>query len=199
MEGWFLGPSVPLWLPSVVQLNQTVGAMPLLEGNTVDLVTDFPDQLAALVAAVDGASRYVHVEFYILSYDVSTAPFFVALGRAVARGGSVRVLLDHLGSRPYAGYRITRRELTRMGAEWHLMLPVQPWRGRYQRPDLPNHRKLLVVDGVAGFVGSKLDRPELLQAGDPSPPPGLEVKPAWPGGNVEHRLLPRPERRHDVH
>lgn len=114
MEGWFLGPSVPLWLPSVVQLNQ----------------------------------------FYILSYDVSTAPFFVALGRAVARGGSVRVLLDHLGSRPYAGYRITRRELTRMGAEWHLMLPVQPWRGRYQRPDLPNHRKLLVVDGVAGFVGS---------------------------------------------
>jgi cardiolipin synthase len=34
------------------------------------------------------------------------------------------------------------------------MLPVQPLRGRYQRPDLRNHRKLVVVDGVVGFVGS---------------------------------------------
>jgi cardiolipin synthase len=42
-----------------------------------------------------------------------------------------------------------------MGAEWHLMLPVQPWRGRYQRPDLRNHRKVLVVDGRVGFMGSQ--------------------------------------------
>jgi cardiolipin synthase len=37
---------------------------------------------------------------------------------------------------------------------WHLMLPVQPLKGRWQRPDLRNHRKLMVVDGVVGFVGS---------------------------------------------
>jgi cardiolipin synthase len=34
------------------------------------------------------------------------------------------------------------------------MLPVQPLRGRYQRPDLRNHRKLMTVDGRVGFVGS---------------------------------------------
>ena len=34
------------------------------------------------------------------------------------------------------------------------MLPVQPLKGRYQRPDLRNHRKLMVVDGDVGFVGS---------------------------------------------
>lgn len=142
-----LGPSIPRWLPSVVKLNQNVGAMPLLEGNTVRLITDYSDQLAALVAAVEGARRQVHVEFYLLSYDDSTAPLFAALREAVERGVTVRVLLDHLGSLPYPGYRRTRRELTEMGAQWHLMLPVQPWRGRYQRPDLRNHRKLLVVDG----------------------------------------------------
>jgi cardiolipin synthase len=42
-----------------------------------------------------------------------------------------------------------------MGARWQLMLPVQPLRGRYQRPDLRNHRKLLVVDGRIGFTGSQ--------------------------------------------
>lgn len=144
----------PPWLPSVARLNQTIGAMPLVDGNSARLLTTFPDQLAALVAAVEGARRYVHVEFYILSHDDSTAPFFAALEDAVRRGVTVRVLLDHLGSRSYPGYRRTRRELDRIGAEWHLMLPVLPLRGRYQRPDLRNHRKLLVADGELGYVGS---------------------------------------------
>lgn len=34
------------------------------------------------------------------------------------------------------------------------MLPVQPFRGRYQRPDLRNHRKLLVADGELAYLGS---------------------------------------------
>ena len=32
---------------------------------------------------------------------------------------------------------------------------MQPFRGRYQRLDLRNHRKLLVVDGRVAFVGSQ--------------------------------------------
>ena len=31
--------------------------------------------------------------------------------------------------------------------QWHRMLPVELRRGRYRRPDLRNHRKLVVVDG----------------------------------------------------
>jgi cardiolipin synthase len=42
-----------------------------------------------------------------------------------------------------------------MGAQWHLMLPVQPFKGKYQRPDLRNHRKLLVVDGNVAYMGSQ--------------------------------------------
>ena len=147
-------PGMPVWLPSVARLNRAVGGMPLLEDNDAHLLTTFEEQLDALVAAVRGARRYLHVEFYILSLDATTAPFFEALDEAVQRGVTVRVLMDHLGSRKYPGYRRTRRELDRMGADWRLMLPVQPFRGRYQRPDLRNHRKLLVADGEVGFVGS---------------------------------------------
>jgi len=35
------------------------------------------------------------------------------------------------------------------------MLPVQPFKGKYQRPDLRNHRKILVVDGEVAFMGSQ--------------------------------------------
>ncbi|MEX5237650.1 cardiolipin synthase [Kocuria arenosa] len=144
----------PAWLPPLARLNQALGAMPLLEGNSATLLTGFDHQMAKLVEAVSNARHYVHVEFYILSYDQRTAPFFTALAEAIRRGVTVRVLLDHLGSRSYPGYNRARTELDRMGASWRLMLPIQPLHGRYQRPDLRNHRKLLVVDGEVGFVGS---------------------------------------------
>src|SRR5690606_36019810 len=72
-----------------------------------------------------------------------------------ARGIPVRVLLDYWANRWKPRYRETIARLQAMGAEWHLMLPVQPLRGRIQRPDLRNHRKLLVVDGRVGFLGSQ--------------------------------------------
>jgi cardiolipin synthase len=147
-------PGVTGWLLEVARLNRAVGAMPLIEGNSGRLFTDFDTQLDRLVQAADRARLFVHVEFFILSYDDQTARFFAALGRAVDRGVTVRVLVDHLGSRGYPGYRRACDELDQMGASWHLMLPVQPLKGRYQRPDLRNHRKLVVVDGDVGFVGS---------------------------------------------
>jgi cardiolipin synthase len=148
------GEDAPPWFPSVSSLVEAVGSMPLLQANEARMVMGFGDQLRALVEAVDGAERYLHVEFYITIRDATTEPFFAALGRAVERGVTVRLLLDHMGTRPYPGYRRTLRALTELGVLWHLMLPVQPLKGRWQRPDLRNHRKLMVVDGEVGFVGS---------------------------------------------
>lgn len=154
LDGVSRARGTPPWLPSVARLNQEIGAMRLLEGNDARLLTTFDDQLAALIAAADRACRYLHVEYYALCYNASTAPFFGALGDAVDRGVVVKVLLDHLGSRRYPSYRRTLRELDRLGIAWHLMLPVQPHRGRYQRPDLRNHRKLMVADGEVAYIGS---------------------------------------------
>ena len=35
------------------------------------------------------------------------------------------------------------------------MLPIQPLKGEWRRPDLRNHRKILVVDGLVAFTGSQ--------------------------------------------
>jgi cardiolipin synthase len=148
------GEDVPAWFGSVSALVEAFGSMPLLQDNEARMVMGFADQLRTLAAAVDTAERYVHVEFYITIRDATTEPFFAALRRAVERGVTVRLLLDHMGTRPYPGYHKTLTALTEMGVLWHLMLPVQPLKGRWQRPDLRNHRKLMVVDGDVGFVGS---------------------------------------------
>ncbi len=142
------------WMAAVATLNRNLGALPMVAGNAVTLLEDYDDTILQMAAAVDAAERHVLCQFYIMSIDATTEPFFAALERAVQRGVSVHVLLDHIGSRPYPGYRKTKQRLDEMGAEWRLMLPVLPLRGQYQRPDLRNHRKLLVIDGEVGFIGS---------------------------------------------
>ena len=147
--------SWPQWLGPIVELNRTLGAMPMVGGNSSTLYQEDADSLSAMIEEIDRATKTIHVEFYILALDPTTKPFFDALARAVQRGVVVRVLLDHLGTFQYKGFRPAKRALRRMGARWHLMLPFQPWRGRIQRPDLRNHRKLMVVDGRIAFTGSQ--------------------------------------------
>ena len=145
----------PSWLESITRLNRALGSMPLVGGNSATLYADDAEALTAMIEAVRAARSTVHAEFYILSLDATSEPFFAALEEAHARGVTVRVLLDHLGSRRYPGYRGAIRRLTAAGVQWYLMLPFQPLRGKLQRPDLRNHRKILVVDGQVGFTGSQ--------------------------------------------
>lgn len=150
-----LRPGAPGWFTSLVRLNTNLGAMPLSGDNEAHLIADYQESLDAMADAIRGARRYVHVEFYILQADASTDNFFRALEEVSERGVTVRVLLDHWANRGKPFYRRTLKRLDAMGAQWHLMLPVQPLRGKYQRPDLRNHRKLLVIDGDIAFMGSQ--------------------------------------------
>ncbi|MFC4222565.1 cardiolipin synthase [Lysinibacter cavernae] len=145
----------PPWLASIATLGRNLGALPLTGGNGATLFTEYKETINSMADAVRSAERYVHVQFYILAYDPTTEVFFEAMKDAVDRGIPVRVLLDHVASLRSPGYKRTRQKLEDIGVEYALMLPVRPFRGEYQRPDLRNHRKILVVDGTVGFMGSQ--------------------------------------------
>jgi cardiolipin synthase len=145
----------PPWFGTVVRLNRTLGSMPLIPGNTARLLPDYADSIAAMTAAVDAAERYVHVEFYILARDESTYLFFDALKRAHDRGVRVRVLYDHWATIRNPQGRVTRRWLRDSGIRFEEMLPFHPTKGMWRRPDLRNHRKIVVVDGHVAFTGSQ--------------------------------------------
>ncbi len=150
-----LRPNAPDWFRATVRLNRNLGAMPISGDNGATLISGYQDSIDAMASTIREATEYVHVEFYILQADATTESFFAAMEEAASRGVKVRVLLDHWANRGKPFYKRTLKRLTDMGADWHLMLPVQPFRGAYTRPDLRNHRKLLVVDGRVAFTGSQ--------------------------------------------
>jgi cardiolipin synthase len=145
----------PPWFESITELNRKLGAMPLVGGNSAELYPESEDAILEMARAIDGSRRFVHVEFYIATLDDTTRPFFDALARAQARGVRVRFLMDHWASRGYPAFKDTLAFLDDASIEWHLMLPLQPLQGKFQRPDLRNHRKIMVIDGSIAFTGSQ--------------------------------------------
>lgn len=145
----------PDWFASVVKLNQNLGALPIVGGNRLTMLPDDIESINAMVEEIDKAEHYVHVEFYLLVLDPTTKPFFEALQRATARGITVRVLSDYIACLMYPDRNKTIDYLRSIGAEWHAALPIRPWKGQWRRPDLRNHRKILVIDDAVGFTGSQ--------------------------------------------
>lgn len=137
------------------KLARELTAIPHLPGNRIQIHTDYNATLNAMAAELDTAQEYAHVLFYAMGYDESTREFFDAVDRAHARGVKVRLLYDQIGTCRYPGYRKMKRRLDDSGIEWHRLYSIWPWEGGWQRPDLRNHRKLLVVDGRVAWLGSQ--------------------------------------------
>lgn len=150
-EGHTLTPE----LRSLVSLNRRLTAMPATTGTVVAVHSDYVGSITRMAEAVDKARNYVNVQIYITAWDDTTDVFFRALERAVKRGVTVRYMFDHVGSWKYPGYLKLGSRLDEIGVRWLITLPLQPWRWRFRRPDLRNHRKLLVIDGHTGFMGSQ--------------------------------------------
>jgi cardiolipin synthase len=146
---------LPEPLRGFVTLNRNLGVLPLTFGNSVELISDYHAGVEAMRREVEQAEDYVHVQFYISAWDDVTTPFFEELVRATERGVDVRLLFDHLGSRGIPGYKEFVARLRGTAIQWAPMLPIRPLKGDLRRPDLRNHRKILVVDDRVAFSGSQ--------------------------------------------
>lgn len=145
----------PAWFASIVQQNRTLGALPASGGNRAELIGDYQASIDRMAAEIDTARSWVNIEFFIVAWDDTTREFFAAMERAVQRGVKVRLMMDYIASAKVPIHKQTIAELDRIGVEWKYLLPVKPFKGQFQRPDLRNHRKLVVVDGHVGYTGSQ--------------------------------------------
>ncbi|MFW0121479.1 cardiolipin synthase [Rothia sp. CCM 9419] len=147
-------------------LNYKLGALPLVGGNTFTLIKDNHQAIRQMTEEINRAERYVHFEFYIAAYDNTTKPLWDALLAAHQRGVLVKIMIDHWGSRKYPNWKKLCKLLDDSGINWQLMLPLKPFQGKWQRPDLRNHRKIVIVDGRIAFSGSQnaIDRSYNLSA-----------------------------------
>lgn len=136
------------------KLAESLTSLAPTKGNTVKVMHGYDNLIQEITRKINTAKKYVYIEFFIIAMDDTTEPFFQALENAIERGVVVRVLFDTLGSRKYPNYKAMQKRLTSMGAKWHKMLPITLRWGYYNRPDLRNHRKIVVIDNTDAYIGS---------------------------------------------
>jgi len=122
---------------------------PLRDGNCVEILRNAEQNYPAWLEAIAGAQRTIHFEMYIIHEDDQGRRFADALIRKAAEGVKVRLLYDWMG-----GFGKTSRgfwnRLRSAGIEVRCYNPP-----RFDRPlgwISRDHRKMIAVDGVIGFV-----------------------------------------------
>jgi cardiolipin synthase len=109
--------------------------------------------LRSIIADIDRARHFCHLEFYIWNAGGTADEVCEALMRAATRGVICRVLLDAMGSGKFLKSPWIHR-LKESGVEIGTALAVSPWRTLIVRFDLRLHRKIVVIDDEMAYTGS---------------------------------------------
>jgi len=140
-------------LALAINLARNLGDMPIMDANTVDLLSDYDDALDRLIADIEEAKHHVHLLYYIFAADAVGERVVEALARAVKRGITCRVLMDDVGTGSHV--RIMLPRMLAAGIQAFSMLPVGLFHSKSARYDLRNHRKIAIIDGQVGYTGSQ--------------------------------------------
>lgn len=158
-------------LAELCEVLDRVTSFPVLGGNLVTPLENGDAAYPEMIAAIDGARRSIALQTYIFDRDRVGQTFIEALGRAVARGVDVRVLVDAVGAR--YSFPTVIPSLRRQGVRATMFNRTTfPWRWTYA--NLRSHRKILVVDGQVGFTGG-LNIREGHILGDEPPHPIIDL------------------------
>jgi cardiolipin synthase A/B len=122
----------------------------LTQDNDITVYTHGEDKFDALLKDINEAENHIHFQYYILRKDALGKRILSALTEKAKQGLKVRVLYDEMGSRTLN--KRFFRELIKAGGEVEVFFPS---RIPYINPRLNyrNHRKLVIIDGVIGYVG----------------------------------------------
>ncbi|TRO30365.1 cardiolipin synthase [Pseudomonas putida] len=127
-----------------------LGRMPCLANNQVKLLINGKATFDAIFAAIEKARDVVLVQFFIIHDDTLGKALQQLLLRKAAEGVQVFVLYDRVGSHALpASYSQMLRD---GGVQIHAFATRRGWFNRFQ-VNFRNHRKIVVVDGLLGFIG----------------------------------------------
>jgi cardiolipin synthase len=139
-----------------------------VEAHNAILVLHNGDQgYPAMLAAIEAAQRSVALASYIFRADGAGSSFIDALTRASRRGVAVRVLIDGYGGGYFLAPAYERLRAAGVPTARFLHSPL-PWRMPFL--NLRNHKKLLVADGMVGFLGGLNIADENLTGNRPPEP-----------------------------
>jgi cardiolipin synthase A/B len=134
--------------PAFEVLLRRITQSPITSQNRVELFFQAEAAFAAMIEAIAAAREEVLAESYIFRDDAAGRRLLEALRAAVARGVTVRVLADAVGS--FGTRSRLWGEMAASGIDTRLFQPILSSLFTQHYRD---HRKILVVDRRVGFTG----------------------------------------------
>lgn len=122
-----------------------------ISGNAITLLENGDEFFPSMIAAIDDARKEVLLETFILCDDPVGQALKNALAQAAQRGVWVSVLVDGYGSHFLPQEYI--EFLQTAGVHFEIYHPQPRWLRVRANIFRRLHRKLVVVDGVTGFIG----------------------------------------------
>lgn len=123
---------------------------PIRGMNRVDVLTNADVTYEAMLEEIGKAQDHIHFEFYTIRDDAIGMRFQEALITKAKAGVAVRVIYDGVGSQALSKAYISSLKRAGIAVEPFLK-PLIAFFDK--RLNYRNHRKIVVVDGLVGFVG----------------------------------------------
>ncbi|QQX58899.1 cardiolipin synthase [Pseudomonas chlororaphis] len=127
-----------------------LGRMPCLASNHVQLLINGDATFAAIFQAIERARTAVLIQFFIIHDDDLGRRLQNLLLKKVSEGVAIHLLYDRIGSHSLPHSYV--QPLRDAGIQVHAFATRAGWLNRFQ-VNFRNHRKIVVVDGLLGFVG----------------------------------------------
>ena len=121
-----------------------------LTGNAVELLIDGRETFPSILSGIDAAKDYILVQFFIIHDDEIGRALKDRLIAAARQGRRVWLLYDEIGSKDLPAAYLD--ELRSAGVQARSFHTTRGAMNRFQL-NFRNHRKIVVVDGVHGWVG----------------------------------------------
>lgn len=126
--------------------------IPPCTGNNVALLRDGADTYEVLADAIRSAEHSILIEFFIIRNDLVGNGFRKLLEEKAREGVSVYLIYDEIGSHKLPhGYL---KKLKKAGVHPASFNGRRFWWSSFLRINYRNHRKLVIIDSTAAYLGS---------------------------------------------
>lgn len=134
----------------LINMNFNHSGARFTNNNRVNVYVNGEDKFKQLIEDIKNAKKYIHIEYYIFKSDILGKTIIDELTKKAKSGLEVRLLVDSMGSRKLTKKAL--KEYIAAGGKFSIFFPgILPHLNT--RINYRNHRKIVVIDGIFGYVG----------------------------------------------
>ena len=134
----------------LIKMNLFYHNFSYTQNNEVTIYTDGEKKFQDLFKSIQEAKNHIHMEYYIIRNDKLGNKLLNLLAQKAQEGVEVRLLYDSIGGRQIKREQIDKLEESgvKVAIFFSGRVPFFNFKINYR-----NHRKIVVIDGVEGYVG----------------------------------------------